>query len=426
MLLQFKFKNFRSFRNENTLDMTAAKITELSYHIRKVNGKKILPVTAIFGANASGKSNITYAFDFMLYCVQNSFGFDTNPAKTVNSFPYNKSIYYRFTDNKENTSSFFETVFICKHDKKEYTYGFIIDNQGFREEWLKYRKKTDGTYVDIITRTEYTNIKVNTKKNMEENIKVSLKKTTLVLSLGALLEEKTLKKIIDWFFTNRVINLGDPLLDMFHSTYIINERLLDKHFKNALIKYLSSFEPSITDYILEETKQLNNENEKIYNIYTVHNMNKKSEIKQQRLPLSQESSGTQKMFALFRPFYEAITGGNLLIIDELNAKLHPLLTRAVINMFSDPETNPNNAQLIFTTHDAWLLDNNILRRDEIWFTEKNKLEESELYSLVEFKDNGGKKIRKDESYIKNYMLGSYGAIPQLKSFDMFNNDVNNG
>ena len=125
------------------------------------------------------------------------------------------------------------------------------------------------------------------------------------------------------------------------------------------------------------------------------------------------------MFALYPVLQDTLENGGTLFIDELNARLHPLLVRSIIITFLNPEINKNNAQLVFTTHDSWQLSNNLLRRDEIWFTENDANGVSTLYSLADFVDEDGTKIRKDESYEKNYLLGKYGAIPTLKYFDMF-------
>ena len=136
------------------------------------------------------------------------------------------------------------------------------------------------------------------------------------------------------------------------------------------------------------------------------------------LPFEEESEGTLKMFALYPMLREARKNGGIFCIDELNSKLHPLLVRNILIAFLNPALNPKHAQLIFTTHDAWQMSNNLLRRDEIWFTEKNAAGVSSLYSLADFVDSDGVKIRKDESYEKNYLLGKYGAIPTLKCFDI--------
>ena len=125
------------------------------------------------------------------------------------------------------------------------------------------------------------------------------------------------------------------------------------------------------------------------------------------------------MFALYPALQDTLNTGSVLLVDELNARLHPLLVRGFLILFLNPKTNPNHAQLVFTTHDSWQLSNNLLRRDEIWFTEKDSSGVSTLYSLADFIDDDGVKIRKDESYEKNYLLGKYGAIPTLKYFDLF-------
>lgn len=138
-----------------------------------------------------------------------------------------------------------------------------------------------------------------------------------------------------------------------------------------------------------------------------------------KIPLSSESAGTLKMFALYPELQEVLQNGGVFCIDELNARLHPLLVRNFVLTFLNPEINVNHAQLIFTTHDTWQLSNQLLRRDEIWFTEKDEAGVSTLYSLADFVDEDGSRIRKDESYEKNYLLGKYGAIPSLKTIDLF-------
>ena len=136
------------------------------------------------------------------------------------------------------------------------------------------------------------------------------------------------------------------------------------------------------------------------------------------IPLGGESAGTLKMFALYPELQEVLEKGSVFFIDELNARLHPLLVRNFLLIFFNPEINVNHAQIIFTTHDTWQLSNQLLRRDEIWFVEKNEKGISTLYSLADFVDEDGTRIRKDESYEKNYLIGKYGAIPTLKSIDI--------
>ena len=182
------------------------------------------------------------------------------------------------------------------------------------------------------------------------------------------------------------------------------------------LKYLSSFDESIVDFKVETIRGEKEEDDRI-KIFAVHQMVDGTGFAS--IPLQHESAGTLKMFALYPWVEEVLSIGGILVIDELNAKLHPLLVRVFSQTFLNKELNPNNAQLIFTTHDSWQLNANLLRRDEIWFTEKQANGISQLYSFADFVDEDGVKIRKDENYEKNYLLGKYGAIPTLKYFDLF-------
>ena len=132
--------------------------------------------------------------------------------------------------------------------------------------------------------------------------------------------------------------------------------------------------------------------------------------------IEQESSGTNKLFDLAGYIVFTLYFGLQLIIDELDSKLHPILTQEIIKIFNNPETNPKNAQLIFTTHDTNLLGANLFRRDQIWFTEKDDFEATDMYSLLEFRDEDGNTVRKDRSFEKDYIRGRYGAIPYISNF----------
>ena len=171
---------------------------------------------------------------------------------------------------------------------------------------------------------------------------------------------------------------------------------------------------------MEKIPQEDSNREDVYRISSLHKKIGSDETAQ--IPLSEESSGTLKMFSLYPDLQETLNTGSVFFIDELNARLHPLLVRNFILTFLNPEINTNHAQLIFTTHDTWQLSNQLFRRDEIWFTEKDKNGLSALYSLADFADDDGLKIRKDENYEKNYLVGKYGAIPALKNFDIFRED----
>ena len=183
--------------------------------------------------------------------------------------------------------------------------------------------------------------------------------------------------------------------------------------------YFSSFDDSIIDFKVEKLKDDEDDNEHL-KINTVHRLINSDETV--TLPLQEESAGTLKMFALYPSLQEVMETGGVLFVDELNSRLHPLLVRNFLINFLDPSINKNHAQIIFTTHDSWTLSNNLLRRDEVWFTEKDNNGISSLYSLADFVDEDGQKIRKDENYEKNYLLGKYGAIPELKSMMVMEDD----
>ncbi len=191
----------------------------------------------------------------------------------------------------------------------------------------------------------------------------------------------------------------------------------DEIVQNKIIKFFNTFDDSIKGFNVEKLDNNNEKDEKKYRINSLHKMSESGEFVS--IPLEDESSGTLKMFSLYPSIQTVLDNGGILFIDELNSRLHPLLVRNIILLFTDLTINTMNAQLIFTTHDTWQLSNDLLRRDEIWFVDKDKDGVSSLYSLADFVDDTGVKIRKDENYTKNYLTGKYGAIPRLKAFDIF-------
>lgn len=194
-------------------------------------------------------------------------------------------------------------------------------------------------------------------------------------------------------------------------------RLLPKGFvedpevRADVVKYFAAFDNQIKGFEVTKIPGTENDKEERFTIDALHKKIDSDEMA--RIPLQAESAGTLKMFALYPELHEVMERGSVFFVDELNARLHPLLVRNFILAFSNPELNVNHAQLVFTTHDTWQLSNQLLRRDEIWFTEKEPTGVSTLYSLADFVDEEGAHIRKDESYEKNYLIGKYGAIPTL-------------
>lgn len=417
MLIQFNFKNFKSFRDEATLDMSATKITEHEDNVVDIANDKLLKVAAIYGANASGKSNVYDAFGYMRYYVSESFKFGDEDGGYRKNDDYTKVTPFLFDEYSCNGETLFEVFYIdnMENTGKTYQYGFVLKGNEVVEEWLYSKAKTArNNYRTIFYRKTGEELEMNgIPKRHIENIKASLNKESLIVSLGAKLRIEKLKSVRDWFLKNDAINFGNPTENLIRSGVVPDEFVNNKEVQRNMIKYFSTFDESIKDFKVEE--DLADEDDNINKNYLIETIHKKAGGEGiASIPLSQESSGTQKMFALYPHIKEALDNGATLFVDELNARLHPLLVRNIILTFLSPEINSENAQLIFTTHDIGQLSNDLLRRDEIWMVNKNSDGISELYSLADFKDEEGNKVRRDEDLAKKYMLGNYGAIPALK------------
>ena len=411
MLIQFNFKNYKSFRDEASLDLSAAKMTEFSDRVVTIGGEKILPVAAVYGANASGKSNVYSAFEFMSHYVVNSFkyGDDERNYEDVRPEPF------LFDSVSEKEESSFEVYFTIPGDKSErsYNYGFCLGPNGVTEEWLNTKAKTARQYSSVFYRdTESMDLKGIPKKN-RENIEVALEPQVLIISLGAKLKVEKCKLIRDWFLANEFADFGDAAKNFFMSRMLPTGFVEDKSVQEDVAKFFASFDDQIQGFEVTKLPTPEEDKEERFTIDALHKKIDSDEMA--RIPLSAESAGTLKMFALYPELQAVLECGSVFFVDELNARLHPLLVRNFILAFLNPEINVNHAQLIFTTHDTWQLSNQLLRRDEIWFTEKNQDGLSTLYSLADFVDEDGSRIRKDESYEKNYLLGKYGAIPTLET-----------
>ena len=418
MLIQFRYKNFKSFKDDTILDFSATKITEHSDRVVQIGNEKILPTAAIFGANASGKSNVIQAFRFMTTYVIDSFAFggegDDKKSKTKKL----KQTPFLFDKDSRDAESSFEVYLISSEEAgcKSYNYGFTLDQTGIVEEWLNAKSKTARSYKTVFYRNRDELDLSGLPAKSQELIRMTLEPETLIVSLGAKLKISKLKCIRDWFYDTNFTNFGNPIENVFLSSLIPDGFADDKDVQKKVVDYFATFDSSIVGFNVEVIKS-DDEDSRHIKIDALHEVIGSDEFAS--IPLEEESDGTLKMFALYPALQDTLESGGVLFVDELNARLHPLLVRGFLITFLNPETNPNHAQLVFTTHDSWQLSNNLLRRDEIWFTEKEQSGVSTLYSLADFVDEDGSKIRKDESYEKNYLLGKYGAIPTLKYFDMF-------
>ena len=415
MLLQFYFSNYRSFEGEGILDMRSSGSNELSSHIRNNLNEKVLPITAIYGANASGKSSVFEAFQFMALCILESLSFSDDNKKN----PYKLKVdSFKFSDSRDKPSEF-EINYIDKKGKKElyYNYGFKIDNSGILEEYLASNTKTgvkrneEYTYIFKRERSQKLYLDSSIEK-FRENLEISLKDKTLLVSLGAKLNINEFIRVRTWFINAEVINFSNSLYGVFLENTLPDNIIESEEVRKNLVSFINSFDDSIIDIEVEKISAIDESDSDNYRVFTVHKSDKETSVA--RISMNEESSGTKKMFSLYQTLLDVLEKGGVFFADELDIKLHPLLMRNILLTFTDKEKNSNNAQLIFTTHNTIYMDMDLLRRDEIWFVEKDN-GVSNLYSLDDITNEKGEKVRKDSNYEKHYLLGNYGAIPNLKN-----------
>ena len=410
MLIRFSFKNFKSFKDENVLDMEATSLKEHEYNLVKTDQVNLLKVAAIYGANASGKTNVLQAFDYMKKRILVS-------DDSKKNSPIDEDNVYSYMINNEPIS--LEVEILAKNNKI-YKYGFDVLKDSIVSEWL-YIKKINKFY--SIFEREKNNV------TMKSNNKISglanIDERTLFLNIYSKIDKdnEDFNNVYDWFVDANYLDLGNPRFEDFINTRISLKILSDEKYKKELLRFIKTFDSGIegiktTPNSLEEVQN----NNRVVKVELIHR-GENNELK--ALPLELESNGTRKMFHLFDFFMDALRNGMVLFIDELDAKLHPLLTRYIINLFHNSETNIGNGQLIYSTHDTVNLNKDTFRRDEIWFTEKNRDGVSEMYALSDYilddedgNNKSGKKVRNDATYNKDYLTGRYGAIPVLEEFEI--------
>ena len=398
MLCQFTVKNYKSIRDEVTFDMQAAAISEHKDRIIKdVDGELYLPVSTIYGPNGGGKSNVLAALHTLV-------------AKILRPL-------YATEDNEERV--FFQKRIIvepfafskCKNEPTEFELFFRTDVAEYR--YILHVKR------DVVVYESLDRIKLETRRRSalftrDENkidlkgafakLKVSddLSRTLTLLSyLGiAYKGNAVVKDVLDWFeYGVDFLNYGNPIQELRMAVSTSEE------VKQLMLDMIQEMDLDIVDFRVEVK-----END-VIEVFTKHLV----DDVETELNLSDESSGTKKLFGLLPFIAASLRYGTTLVIDELDAKIHPALLRHIIMMFNNMEINTHKAQLIFTSHDLSTMNNDVFRRDEIWFVAKGKAQNSKLYSLVEFKDAKGGSVRNDEKYDKRYLEGRYGADPYLQT-----------
>ncbi|MCI8964895.1 MAG: ATP-binding protein [Clostridia bacterium] len=407
MLIRFSFKNFKSFKNENCLDMEATSLKEHEYNVAKLDSGEYLKVSAIYGANASGKTNVLQAFEYMKNRILVS-------DDSKKNSPIDEENVYSFMINNDPIA--LEVEILAKNNKI-YKYGFELVKDNIISEWL-YEKRVYKFY--SIFERENNNIKM--MKDNKLSKLANIDERTLFLNIYSKIDKDNddFSNVYDWFVNSTYLDLGNPNFERFINNRVSLKILSDENYKKELLKFIKTFDSGIegiktTPDSIEAVKNNNG----IIDIEVIH---KGENGEEKALPFYLESNGTRKMFHLFDFFMDALKNGMILFVDELDAKLHPLLTRYIINLFHNSDTNKGNGQLIYSTHDTVNLNKETFRRDEIWFAEKDKDGISEIYALSDYiledDKNAGKKVRNDATYNKDYLTGRYGAIPVLEEFDI--------
>lgn len=421
MLLQFSVENFLSFKKKKTFTLKATSIKDdPKTNIISKGRYKILRTAAIYGANSSGKSNFVKALATMGNMVVDSV--KLNDDEKLDYEPF------LLSSETENKPTHFEIAYL--QESIRYRYGFEYDSEKILGEWLFIKEGNKDEEVLFIRNEEGIGVADSFKEG--EGLEEKTNDNRLFLSLVAQLGGEISKKVISWFTKGYSVlsglnatNYSGHSKKMFVERNEICEKSINLFkelqfgFENIIIKeheidesaFPKNFPFDIKQKLLKDL-----EGKKTIDILTVHKKyNGKGEIiGEEYFNLEErESSGTNKLFDMTGPIFDSILKGKTLIIDELDAKMHPLISQHIIQLFNNPETNPLGAQLIFTTHDTHLLSSNLLRRDQIWFTEKDQEESTDLYSMMDIVFSDGSKPRNDSNYEKNYINGRYGAIPYI-------------
>ncbi|EJJ7133039.1 ATP-binding protein [Campylobacter jejuni] len=429
MLIEFRVENFLSIQDEQILSMMASK--DNTFFDSHTNGDKksaLLKSSVIYGANASGKSNIVKALQTMKTIVISSANTQRGDKLPITPF---------LLGDEDDKPTKFEIIFI-QNDTK-YQYGFILNSEKILEEWLltfdennteqnwfeRIYNKKEGRY-NYSFGDQFLADEIY--KQLWEN---STRDNALFLSVAIQLNNEQLKPVFDFF--NLKLQIANSNGWGNGKSITINEYKKDKELVNSFFKIadldiegveiktsdidenslpsnLQNIPQELKEKIIQEVKNIQNlKNVKILEDISFIHLSQKNQIK--FLNFNDESDGTRKFFNIAGIWIDSLKKGNILIIDELNTHLHPLMTKFLVNLFHNEDLNKSNAQLIFTTHDTSILNQDIFRRDQIWFCEKQN-KATKLYPLSDFEES---EERRDKTNLENdYLLGRFGALPYFK------------
>lgn len=430
MLIEFRVTNFRSFKDTQTFSLVASSDTSLPENTiqSEALGKLKLNRSAVVcGANASGKSNMVAALQFV-----QRFMLSAPTGRQLREQPegYGDAtipVVPFLLDRETRTApSEFELVFLQQGVR--YQYGFQVDQRRVHREWLiayplgqpqRWFERTlqeEGTYEWIFRSKQF--------RGEKQLVTEVTRADALYLSVGAAFKLEQLAEVYSWFVNLRITFPLDRLRA--RSSITARRAYRDPAFHQRVLDLLTHADIGIVDFTVEEIadegfaqRLLFPENERPiprrvrYEVTLAHQGAGQEDPAP--LPFEEESRGTQQLFEMAPRLIDVLDRGNVLIVDELDSSLHPVLTRRLVEMFHSPQLNPNGAQLIFNTHDVSLLDRTLFRRDQIWFAEKDRQGATHLYSLLEFSP------RKEEALAKHYLQGRYRAIPFIEGLGDWSN-----
>lgn len=409
MLVQFSVGNFLSFKDRVTLSMVAAPIKEFhdSNTFEPRAELELTKAAVIYGANASGKSNLMHAMRLMEMFVRQSV-----ERLQEGSIPWVQK--FKLSEETDKAPSFFEAVILL--DGSLYRYGFEVSNTQVVNEWLFKQSKRKEE--QLFLRTDCRTIDFNEAQFSEgKGLAEKTRDNALFLTVAAQFNGAISSRILDWFLKH--FHVLSALEEDSFSLQTKKKALSDLNFREAVSRLLNvadfgieSISVSKADISPSLLERINDE--RSIRVSTVHSKyNAKQEpIGNEHFDLfREESEGTRKFFCMLGPVFRALLSGGVLMVDELDTSLHSRLVWRVVKLFNSTQTNPKNAQLIFTTHDTTLLSQDLLRRDQMWFVEKDRFGASNLYSLVDY----SAPVRNDALFEKDYLKGKYGAVPNISS-----------
>jgi len=419
MLIEFRVRNFRSIRDELMFSMVGSADTTHPDHLirsESMGDDSLLASSVLYGANAAGKTNLLLALNLMRNLVINSHSHQRGFELPFESFGFERESGERPTQ--------MEAVFL--EGSMKYVYGFSYDKNRILEEHLyQYPKKKKGV---LFERTHDSPMKFPRADKETSDQREMIEKTTgenvLFLSMAAKMNYRPVFPIFDWFQKSLMTVGPSDGLPLIASTMQLMKR--DPESKSSILKALNVADLGILDIIEEDERPpamgaaplplpRPGESHIVFQltfggprITFIHKPYAEKGGQGVHLPLASESEGTKKMLGIIGPWIEALRTGGTLVVDELDTKLHHLIVRYLIGLFHDPEQNRKGAQLIFTTHDVNLLDQDLFRRDQVWLVERDPFTGSTVASsLAEFR------IRKDLDIEKAYLAGRFGAIPNI-------------